>query len=51
MRLSFLALAFVTAAFGQIAWEEELTGNINGGGGPIAKSTMTLWANGEEERP
>ncbi|BCH21202.1 hypothetical protein MesoLjLb_09870 [Mesorhizobium sp. L-8-3] len=47
MRLPFLAFAFVTAAFGQVASAEQLVGNVNGGGGPIAKSTVTLWAAGE----
>ncbi|HMR34580.1 MAG TPA: hypothetical protein PKA13_26385 [Geminicoccaceae bacterium] len=34
-------------AFGQVAAAEQLTGNVAGGGGPIAKSAVTLWAAGE----
>ena len=44
MRMPFLAFAFVTVVFGQVASAQELVGHVNGGGGPIAKSTVTLWA-------
>jgi hypothetical protein len=47
MRLPFVAFAFVTVAFGQVASAQQLVGNVNGGGGPIAKSTVTLWAAGQ----
>ncbi|WP_065750645.1 hypothetical protein [Bradyrhizobium paxllaeri] len=47
MRLPFLAFAFVAQGFGQVASAQQLVGNVNGGGGPIAKSTVTLWAAGE----
>ncbi len=47
MRLPSLAVAFAVAAFGQTASAEEIAGKVSGGGGPIAKSTVTLWAAGE----
>lgn len=47
MRLPLLAFAFVTVNFGQVAAAEQLAGYVNGGGGPIANSTVTLWAAGE----
>ncbi|MGE3869825.1 MAG: hypothetical protein AB7F51_09960, partial [Pseudorhodoplanes sp.] len=49
MRLPFFAFTFVTILFfGQVASAQQLVGNVNGGGGPIAKSTVTLWAAGEQ---
>lgn len=45
MRLPFLA--FVTTLSIQAASAEQLVGNVKGGGGPIAKSVVTLWAAGE----
>jgi hypothetical protein len=47
MRLPFLAFALVTLAFGQAASAEQLVGTVNGSGGAIAKSTVTLWAASE----
>jgi hypothetical protein len=47
MRLPFLAFVFVVAGFGEVASAQQLVGNVGGGGGPIAKSTVTLWAAGE----
>lgn len=47
MRLPFLAFALVATIFTQVALAEQLVGKVNGGGGPIAKSTVTLWAAGE----
>ncbi|MCW5892413.1 MAG: hypothetical protein KIT14_17975 [bacterium] len=49
MRLPLLAVALAAGAFGQIASAEQLTGNVTGGGGPIAESTVTLWAAGEAD--
>jgi hypothetical protein len=40
----FLAFAFVTAVFGQVASAQQLVGHVEGSGNPIAKSTVTLWA-------
>jgi len=37
----------MTAVFGQVASAQQLVGTVNGGGGPIAKSTVTLWVAGE----
>ncbi len=51
MRLPVLACALnlsLAAAFlAQATSAEQLTGKVNGGGGPIARSTVTLWAAGE----
>ncbi len=47
MRLPFLAFAFVTISFGQVASAQQFSGNVNGGGAPIARSTVTLWIAGE----
>ncbi len=47
MRLPFLTFIFAIVAFGQVASAEQLTGYVNGGGGPIANATVTLWAAGE----
>ena len=47
MHLSFMAFAFGILAFGQVASAEHLAGTVTGGGGPIAQSTVTLWAAGE----
>lgn len=47
MLLRLVALAFATFAFEQVALAENLVGRVDGGGGPIANSTVTLWAAGE----
>ena len=47
MRLPYLAFAFLTAVFGQAASAQQLVGKVAGGGGPIARSTVTLWAAGQ----
>src|SRR5689334_1148916 len=47
MRVPCLAFAFVTLASGQVASAQDLAGTVNGGGGPIAQSSVTLWAAGE----
>jgi DNA-binding beta-propeller fold protein YncE len=47
MRLPLLTFALAASAFGQGAAAEELTGKVNGGGSPIAKSVVTLWVAGE----
>lgn len=44
MRLTSLAIAFVTTVFAQTASAEELVGKVSGGSGPIAQSAVTLWA-------
>jgi hypothetical protein len=46
MRAPFLAFALVALSYGH-APAQELLGKVNGGGGPIAKSTVTLWTAGE----
>src|SRR5271165_2179085 len=47
MRAPLLAFALVTVAFGQVAAAQQLVGHVYGGGGPVAKSTVTLWAAGQ----
>ena len=37
----------VTVAFGQVAAAQQLVGHVYGGGGPVEKSTVTLWAAGQ----
>ena len=46
MHMPFLAFAFVTAAFGQVASAQQFVGDV-AGGGPIAKSTVTIWGAGQ----
>jgi len=36
-----------TVAFGQVAAAQQLVGHVYGGGGPVEKSTVTLWAAGQ----
>lgn len=43
MRVLFLAFALVALTFGH-ASAQQVLGKVNGGGGPIAKSTVTLLA-------
>src|SRR5271165_5527246 len=47
MRAPLLAFALVTVAFGQVAAAQQLVGHVYGGGGPVAESTVTLWAAGQ----
>ena len=44
MQQIVFAFAFVMAAFAQVASAEQLAGNVIGGGRPIVKSSVTLWA-------
>lgn len=47
MRLPCLAYALVFAVLGNAAQATALSGRVNGGGGPIAASMVTLWAAGD----
>lgn len=47
MRLPLPILAFASLAFAQAASAEQIVGNVHGGGGPVARSTVTLWAAGD----
>lgn len=47
MRLPLPILAFAILAFAQAASAEQIVGNVHGGGGPVARSTVTLWAAGD----
>ena len=51
MQQIVFAFAFVMAAFAQVASAEQLAGNVIGGGGPIVKSSVTLWAADEARLP
>lgn len=48
MRLPLPILAFASLAFAQAASAEQIAGNVYGGGGPVARSTVTLWAAGDD---
>jgi hypothetical protein len=47
MRAPVVVFALVMAAFGQGVAAEQLGGHVYGGGGPVADSTVTLWAAGQ----
>ena len=47
MRASLLAFAFVTVVSPQVTAAQQLVGHDYGGGGPVPKSTVTLWAAGQ----
>jgi len=46
MRLPRLAFAFFAVLLAQAAGAQQIQGKVAGGGGPIAGSTVTLWAAG-----
>jgi streptogramin lyase len=47
MRAPLVAFALISVSFGQVAAAQQLVGHVYGGGGPVAESTVTLWAAGQ----
>lgn len=47
LRLSVPSVALAASVFAQVTLAQPLVGKVTGGGGPIARSTVTLWRAGE----